>query len=34
MSVEGEGVFIHPFSEMSCALGKESCSLEEMLRYL
>lgn len=30
MSIEEEGVSLNAFSEMSCALEKESCSLEEV----
>lgn len=34
INVEEEGVSLHPFSEMSCALEKESCSSEEVPVYL
>ena len=33
MSFGEQGVSTYPFSEMSCALRKESCYLEEVPEY-
>lgn len=34
MSVEREGISIYLSPEMSCVLGRQYCSLAEMLGYL